>query len=276
VQIHNEYYKQNEGVAMDAPTSAIIAETFIQYVEHTKIIEVLKKHHITDYYRYVDDILIIYNMHTTNIDNTLADFNTLHPHIQFTMEKETGNKLNYLDLPIKNEQNHLTFDTYRKPTTTDLIIHNDLCHPHKHKKSAIKFLINRMNKYPVIQGSKPKERQIISTILKNNNYSQQVMKPKQKRTSKTNKTQKTKLATFTYHGNDIRTITKLFRNTNIKVAYKTTNIIKNQLKPKTPQNDIYNQSGIYQLSCNDCPLKYIGQPGQTFRTRYKEQCNKSK
>jgi hypothetical protein len=42
------------------------------------------------------------------------------------------------------------------------------------------------------------------------------------------------------------------------------------LKPRLPKTDIYNQSGIYQLKCNDCSLKYIGQTGRTFKTRYKE------
>jgi hypothetical protein len=35
-------------------------------------------------------------------------------------------------------------------------------------------------------------------------------------------------------------------------------------------NDINNQSGIYQLQCNECPLKYVGQTGRTFKVRYKE------
>lgn len=39
----------------------------------------------------------------------------------------------------------LKFAIYRKPTTTDLIIHKDSCHPHEHKKSAINFLVNGMN-----------------------------------------------------------------------------------------------------------------------------------
>jgi hypothetical protein len=41
---------------------------------------------------------------------------------------ETNNKLNYLDITINNKHNTLTFNIYRKPTTTDLIIHNDSCH----------------------------------------------------------------------------------------------------------------------------------------------------
>jgi hypothetical protein len=72
---------------MDAPTSAVLAETFIQYIEHTTIYKILQKHQIIYYYRYVDDILIIYNAQLTNIDNTIDEFNKIHPKIKFTLEK---------------------------------------------------------------------------------------------------------------------------------------------------------------------------------------------
>jgi hypothetical protein len=77
-------------------------------------------------------------------------------------------------------------------------------------------------------------------------------------------------ATFTYHGPDTRTITKLFRKTNLKIAYRTTNTIKHHLKPKNQITDIYNKSGVYQLKCNECPIKYIGQTGRTSKARFKE------
>jgi hypothetical protein len=107
---------------MGAPTSAILAEIFIQYLEHNDIIQILQKHHILDYYRYVDDILIIYNENCTNIQDTSNDFNSVHPNIQYTMEMQTDNKLNYLDITIENTNNTFTFNIYRKPTATDLII----------------------------------------------------------------------------------------------------------------------------------------------------------
>jgi hypothetical protein len=59
IQLNNQYYKQNDGLAMRAPMSAVIpAEVFIQYLEHTKIIEILKEY-IIDCFQYVDDILIV-------------------------------------------------------------------------------------------------------------------------------------------------------------------------------------------------------------------------
>jgi hypothetical protein len=92
-QFKNQLYKQNDRLAMGAPTSAILAETFIQYLEHTIIYQILRKHQIIDYYRYVDDILIIYNVQHTN---TLDKFNNIHQKIKFTMEQETLNKINHL------------------------------------------------------------------------------------------------------------------------------------------------------------------------------------
>jgi hypothetical protein len=74
---------------MGAPTSAVLAETLIQYLEHTKTLKILNKHRIIDYHRDLEDILIIYNTHTTNIDNTLTEFKAVHPKIKFTIEKET-------------------------------------------------------------------------------------------------------------------------------------------------------------------------------------------
>jgi nucleoside-specific outer membrane channel protein Tsx len=85
---HNNQYKQEEGPSMGAPTSALLVEILTQYLEHNHISNTPRKHNISDYYRYVDDLLIIYNEDHTDIDNTLNEFNSIHPKIQYTIEKE--------------------------------------------------------------------------------------------------------------------------------------------------------------------------------------------
>jgi hypothetical protein len=90
------------------------------------------------------------------------------------MEKKTSNRINYLDLTIIKEHNKLTFSIYRKPTTTDTIIHNDSCHPNEHKKSPLNYLINRMNTYPLTQDNKKQEQIIIKELLKKNGYQQSI------------------------------------------------------------------------------------------------------
>jgi hypothetical protein len=207
-----------------------------------------------------------------HLSNTLQEFNLLHPNIQYTIEKQINNTLNFLDITIKNVHNKLTFDIYRKPTTTD-IIHKNSCHPAKHKNTAILHLINRMNTYPITKNNKQLELQRINTILQNNNYPPHVdinTKEKHNKNTPPNTTQKKKWTIFTYVGTETRTITRLFTHTNLRIAFKTNNTIQNHLQPKKTNPDKYNNSGIYQMKCKDCHKKYIGQTGRKFKTRYKE------
>jgi hypothetical protein len=78
-----------------------------------------------------------------------------------------------------------------------------------------------------------------------------------------------KWITFTYTGNYIRKITKLFKDTNLKIAFKTTSTRNNFLTNKQKTN-MYVQSGIYKINCQSCYKVYIGQTGRTIKIRYKE------
>jgi hypothetical protein len=33
---------------------------------------------------------------------------------------------------------------------------------------------------------------------------------------------------------------------------------------------MYKKSRVYQLKCNECPLRYVGQMGRTFKDKYRE------
>jgi hypothetical protein len=60
-QFDQDHYKQTNGLAIGAPTSSILAETYIQHIQHTQIYPILIQQQIIAYFRYIDDILIIYN-----------------------------------------------------------------------------------------------------------------------------------------------------------------------------------------------------------------------
>jgi hypothetical protein len=62
----------------------------------------------------------------------------------------------------------------------------------------------------------------------------------------------------------------LFKNTNIKPAFKTKNTVRKHLFSKQFTTEKYENPGIYKLKCMDCPQQYIGQTGRNFKTRYKE------
>jgi hypothetical protein len=99
-----------------------------------------------------------------------------------------------------------------------------------------------------------KEKEIIAEILKE-------QRKQKSSTDNPHTIQKDKWVTFTYFGPCVRTITKLFRNSNVNVDQKYNKI--------PCKNKRYNSlSGVYQMKCKDFPLRYIGQTGLTFRTRY--------
>src|SRR5215510_8941980 len=83
--------------------------------------------------------------------------------------------------------------------------------------------------------------------------------------------EKKRWAKFTYVGKETRLITKLFKDTNLKVTFTTDNTIGKRLTTKhnTDQN-MYDKNGVYQLTCPNCEKKYTGQTDRPFRVRFQE------
>jgi hypothetical protein len=107
---------QKDGLAMGASSSSTISEIFLQFLEHTKLILIAEQHQLINYFRYVDDILIVYDTLQTDINTTTNSFNSLHPNMLFTNETEQDNRINFLDITIKRLSNHVNVSIYRKPT----------------------------------------------------------------------------------------------------------------------------------------------------------------
>jgi hypothetical protein len=158
-------YSQPIGLAMGAPSSAILSEVYLQHLEHFKIADVLIKHRAIGYFRY---ILLVYNEEFTDINEIHNTFNNLAPSIRFPLEKETNNQINFLDLTIRNENNSLSSNIYRKPTTTDILIPYESCHHPAHKHAAIRHMVNRLNTYQLSDDDKNIEYQTIKQIVASN------------------------------------------------------------------------------------------------------------
>jgi hypothetical protein len=262
-QFMKENYVQAEGLAMGAPTSAILSEIYLQFLENSVIYNILKTHNIEGYFRYVDDVL--------------NEFNQITPKLKFTIEEELQQKINFLDITIQRKQHRITTNIYRKPTSTDSIIPNDSCHPKEHKMAAIHYLYNRMYTYNLTTTDLQKEKDI-HQILINNKYdpisiqdSEKKKKGKKEGDHLKQNAEKTKWAKFTYTGKETKFITKIFKKSNIKIALTTNNTIGKLLTTKQEKaTNKYDKSGIYQLKCPTCDKKYIGQTSRPFKIRFQE------
>jgi predicted ATPase len=98
------------------------------------------------------------------------------PTMKFTMEKEDDNRINFLDLTVQKDNNNLSFNVYRKPTTTDTINPRDSYHPQKHKHAAIRYLVNSMNTYELNPTNNDTENNTIKHILHRNKYDSFIVK----------------------------------------------------------------------------------------------------
>jgi len=125
------------------------------YRENSKIFGILVKHRIIGYFRYVNDILLVFQNNVTNIQEVLNTFNNLTHTMHFTVVEYVDNKINF---------------RYVIPSATDFIIPVDSCHPIEHKIAAVRYLTNRLSTYPTNETYKRNKRDTMKDILYNNKY----------------------------------------------------------------------------------------------------------
>ena len=128
-----------------------LSDIYLHFMKNTEIFDILRRSRIEGYYRYVDDILIIYDENRTNIEEIQKSFNDITTGLHFTLEREEEQKINFLDLTITRTEHGFSYDIYRKHTTTDTIIPHDSCHPLEHKMAAIRYYVNRIETYNLDQ-----------------------------------------------------------------------------------------------------------------------------
>jgi len=130
---------------MGAPSSGLIAEIFLQHVEHLHLARLVQNYKLLPIY--IDAILLTFDPNHTNIQTILNYFNAIHPKLQFTAEKERYKTQKYLDFSIHRTPTGVKTSIYRKPTFTHTIIPYTSNHPTQHKYATVKFLFNRLNTY---------------------------------------------------------------------------------------------------------------------------------
>jgi hypothetical protein len=117
---------------MGVPSSIMLSEIFLHFVEWKRVMNLSSKQNILDYFCYIDNFLIMYDWDETDINILFTDFNQIHPKLQFTLKPEKNNIISYLDLYIQRQPSTFRFTIYRKPTFTDTIIPFTQCYPIEH------------------------------------------------------------------------------------------------------------------------------------------------
>lgn len=285
-QFNNSYYIQNEGLAMGSPLSSILAEIYLNNIEINHIFSPTSNvaNNILFYRRYVDDTLVIYKGNVRQLEILNNKLNAIAPKLKFTLETEVDNKLNFLDLTLHKVDNKIEFSIYRKPTATDHTIDNSSYHPITHKMAAYNSLVHRLLTIPLSPENYRNEVQLIKHIAVANGYNSSIVdriilkqRSKRKNNSCPLNTSVTKakpqFVSVEYGGLLHNKLKNELRKHNVVLASKTSNKLENKLnvnKPAATLNNGTDGTGVYRLTCNDCPMMYIGQTGRSFKKRFSE------
>ena len=81
------------------------------------------------------------------MEEFLNHLNSIHPNIQFTMEKEIEGQLPFLDVMVVHKTDLLLgHKVYRKPTHTEQYLHQNSNHQPQQKRAIIKTLVDRADR----------------------------------------------------------------------------------------------------------------------------------
>lgn len=215
----------------------------------------------------------------------LNQLNSFYPTIKFTYEIESNSKLPFLDILVMRNPNSkkLNFDIYRKPTHTKRFILNDSHHPPTQKRAAFNSMIHRLLNTPLNQENYNKELSHIKDTATYNGYDRKlidnILNKTKKKIEKKSRTTLNEIknnenlywASFTFNKPLSKTIQRSFKkNSNIIPSFKTKNKLKNILNNPKDKIRNENQSGIYEINCDNCDKKYIGQTRRNLKTRFNE------
>ena len=253
---------------------------FLQCFEDKYIKHLLDTKNVIFSIRYIDDILIWFDFLKIHSDLMIANMNQIHKDIKFNPAHEDSGQIYFLALLLVWKPSKIETGIFQKPTNTDTTISFFSIQPTEHEIAAYRYYITRMHSLPLTLERKQKEWTTVHYIAQTNNFSHTLFQKLNSqlqhrrsgydRNSNTNRNIKT-LTTFTYYSSLIRAITNLFKHTNVRIAFMSTNTIHDLTKPKMNINILeLKKCGIYKLTCNTCKLSCIGHMSCNLKQRYQE------
>ena len=136
----NKHYLQISGTAMGTKMAPSYATLTLGYLEE-KLFENNNTVKRDKYFRYLDDILIIWNENWGNHEDFLNELNNVDNKLEFLCDK-IGESVNFLDLVIYKTNDKIETDIYYKDTDTKQYLNYHSNHP-RHIKNNIPFNLAR-------------------------------------------------------------------------------------------------------------------------------------
>ena len=275
-KVNEKYYKQKQGTAMGSPVSVVVANLFMEEVEQTALQTFT--HPVKTWKRYVDDTFVIIGKEHVG---------ALHEHLNnqvsglvFTVEKESDDKLPFLDVEIRRQQDgSIKTAVYRKATHTDNYLNFQSHHSAQHKESVIRTLVKRGEEFSTDSKDKLAEAKHVDQVLRMNNYPNRFIKATRRKMRARDRDgdarareqrEKKPLVVLPYVKGVTERVTRVLKP-HARVATKPAKNLRNILvKAKDKRETVQNTGLVYQYECCQCKKVYIGETCRSIKAREAE------
>ena len=264
-------YRQIHGTAMGSPVSVVVANLVMEDIEQ----KALSTFHTPPRFwrRYVDDTCTALPLDV--VDSLHQHLNSVDPSIQFTVEKENGGQLPFLDILLSRESDgSISTSVYRKATHTDQYLNFQSHHPVAHKRAVVRTLMCRAEGLSSSAVSRVAEEKHVVEALQRNGYPKGfIHKQTRPRTDQASQKDNETRANLTlpYISGLSESIRRILSPLSIQVSFRPLKTLKQVLvHPKDPVPASRRKGVVYSIPCAECPRTYIGQTGRSLDLRLQE------
>lgn len=275
-QFDNSFYQITHGTCMGNALSPFLANLFMSHFE----MNMKEKGTIPRvWFRYVDDVAAIINKNEK--EKIMDILNTQWPTVKFTIETEQKSSLPFLDVRInRKDDGSIVFSVYRKPSNKPRYIPADSHCPTSHKKAAFHSMVFRLCRLPLNIKDYMVELKYIKYIALINGYTELMIDKLVALHSR--KIHKRNLTTLSFEKEPLKRVSlpyipeitnklkSVFKKHNMEIVHSSNGKLQNLLVNLKDKTDPLKKSGIYEISCNECEQKYIGQTKRSIEVRYGE------
>ncbi|XP_063297779.1 probable cation-transporting ATPase 13A4 [Pelobates fuscus] len=141
-RFEDQWYLQTAGTSMGSAVAPRYANAYMYMYEIQYILTPYARS-IMGYYRYIDDLLIIWKGTPEQAQNMVDTLNQLPTPIRFT-SNISEHSVQYLDLELSYGTNGVEYTLFSKPTDRNTLLHAQSAHPWALKKSIPKAQYQRV------------------------------------------------------------------------------------------------------------------------------------
>ncbi|CAH2311540.1 Hypothetical predicted protein [Pelobates cultripes] len=135
-RFEDQWYLQVAGTSMGSSMAPMYANVFM-YIYETQHILTPYRENIISFYRYIDDLLILWRGTLTEAHEMVNELKVLPTPIRFTANI-SDEKVKFLDLELSYEFNKIQYTLYTKLTDRNTLLHARSAHPIMLKNSIPK------------------------------------------------------------------------------------------------------------------------------------------